>query len=97
MTVFEYAPSRDEILEFVTNSIRQLRDADTEPAYIVVGPEAYVHLRKAIGEQFQRGAGQFATYQTIPIVVDPFRADTACVLPGPATCATEVRPYRMDK
>lgn len=95
MTIFETAPSREEILEFIDDGIRQLREAGVEARYIVVGPAAYAHLRKAMGARFQRGAGQFETYQHLPIVLDPFREDTACVLPAPSECAKGVQPYRV--
>lgn len=96
MTILEYAPDRDEILSFIHDSIRQLTEAGAEAKYIVVGPAAYEHLRKAIGEAFQRGAGRFETYQHLPIVLDPFRDDTVCVLPAPAECAKGVQPYRVE-
>ncbi len=95
MTILEYAPGRDEILTFIDDGIRQLREAGAEATYIVVGPEAYKILRKAIGERFQRGAGRFETYQHIPIVLDPFRTDTVCVLPAPAACEQGVQTYRL--
>jgi len=97
MTIFEYAPPRDEILDFINDSIRQLRASDVDAKYIVVGTAAYETLRKAIGERFVRGAGQFETYQYLPIVLDPFRSDTVCVLPSPSECAKGVQPYRMDR
>lgn len=97
MTILEYAPSRDDILTFIHDGIRQLREAGTEAKYIVVGPASYKILRKAIGEAFQRGAGHFETYQHLPIVLDPFRVDTVCVLPAPAECAQGVQTYRVDQ
>ncbi len=96
MTIIEYAPSREEILDFVNDSIRQLQDADVEARYIVVGVEAFETMRKAMGERFRRGAGQFETYQYLPIVLDPFRTDTVCVLPAPSECAKGVHTYRME-
>ena len=97
MTILETAPSREEILEFIDDGIRMLREAGTEARFIVAGPAAYEHLRKAIGARFQRGAGQFETYQHVPIVVDPFRTDTVCVLPAPAECAKGVQGYRVGE
>ncbi|NBC16298.1 MAG: hypothetical protein GVY18_03155 [Bacteroidetes bacterium] len=97
MTILEYAPGRDEILEFINDGIRQLKEAGVEAKYIVVGREAYTTLRKAMGERFQRGAGAFETYQYVPIVLDPFRTDTVCVLPAPTECEKGVHPYRMDE
>lgn len=96
MTILEHSPSRDEILPFINDCIRQLREAEVEARYIVVGTAAYEHLRKAIGTEFQRGAGQFETYQHIPIVLDPFREATVCVLPAPAECVKGVHTYRME-
>lgn len=96
MTIPEYAPPRDEILEFIHDSIRQLQEAGCAARYIVVGPEAYQTLRKAMGERFRRGAGQFDTYQHLPIVLDPFRTNTVCVLPAASECAQGVHPYRME-
>ena len=96
MTIIEYAPSREEMLDFVNDSIRQLQDAGVEARYIVVGVEAFETMRKAMGERFRRGAGQFETYQYLPIVLDPFRTDTVCVLPAPSECAKGVQTYRME-
>ncbi len=96
MTILEHAPSREEILDFINDGIRQIREAGAEARFILVGPDAYKTLRKAMGEHFQRGAGQFETYQFIPIVVDPFRSATVCVLPSPSECARGVHAFRMD-
>jgi hypothetical protein len=49
-----------------------------------------------MGEQFQRGAGEFETYQYLPIILDPFRTDTVCVLPAPSECAKGVKPFRVE-
>lgn len=96
MTILEYKADRDTILDIVHDGIRQFREAGVEAKYIVVGTASYKTLRKAIGERFQRGAGQFETYQHLPIVLDPFRTDTVCVLPAPAECARGVQTYRID-
>lgn len=62
----------------------------------MVGPAAYEHLRKAVGQRFRRGAGSFETYQYLPVVLDPFReAGAVCVLPAPAACAEGVHVYRL--
>ncbi len=95
MTIIEHAPPREEILDFIHDGIRQLQEAGVEARYIVVGTAAFEHLRKAIGAQFQRGAGRFETYQHVPIVLDPFRTDAVCVLPSPSECAKGVHTYRM--
>ncbi|HMB90297.1 MAG TPA: family 4C encapsulin nanocompartment shell protein [Rhodothermales bacterium] len=97
MTILEHTPTREEILPFINDCIRQLREADVEARYIVVGTTAYEDLRKAIGTEFQRGAGQFETYHHIPIVLDPFRDAAVCVLPAPAECAKGVYAYRMEE
>lgn len=96
MTVLEYAPTEDEILDFVNDSIRQLQEAAVEPKYIMMGPEAYATMREAMGKRFNRDAGAFETYQFFPIVVDPLRKDTVCVLPAPAQCLSEVSIQRVD-
>ena len=95
MTIIEDAPPREEVLDFIHDSIRQLRESGVEARYILVGSDAFEDLRKAVGERFQRGAGQFETYQYLPIVLDPFRTDTVCVLPAPSECAKGVQTYRM--
>ena len=95
MTVLEYAPTDDEILDFVNQSIQQLQDGGTEARYLLVGTRAYHRLRKAIGRAFQRGAGQFETYQFIPIVVDPFREDEVCVLPASSEVGAGVSAHRL--
>jgi hypothetical protein len=95
MTVLEYTPNDDEILPFIHDSMRQLQEAGYEARYILVGQAAYRRLCKAIGRQFQRGAGKFETYLHVPIVVDPFRQEEVCVLPAPTLCAEEVSGYRM--
>ncbi len=96
MTILEDTPSREDILDFIDDSIRQLRETSVEARYIVVGTTAFETLRKAMGERFRRGAGQFETYQHVPIVLDPFRTDAVCVLPAPTECAKGVQPYRMS-
>lgn len=87
MTVIEYAPDTDEILDFIDGSIRTLQEAGVEPKYIVVGRAAYARMREAMGARFRRAAGVFETYQFFPIVLDPLRDDTVLVLPAPAECA----------
>ena len=94
MTIIEYKATRDDILDVINESISQMQEAGVEARYIIVGTASYTTLRKAMGERFQRGAGQFETYQYVPIVLDPFRSDTVCVLPGPSECALGVQTYR---
>ena len=88
MIVIEYAPSQSQILDFINDGIRNLQEAGTEPKYILLGPEAYDILRSAMSERFKREKGHFETYQFIPIVLDPQRKDTVCVLPGPSESST---------
>ncbi len=95
MTIIEYEASREDILQIVDDGIRQMKENDVEPRFIIVGPEAYTMLRKAIGERFQRGAGQFETYQYVPIVVDPFRGSRATVLPAPSEVAKGVKTHQF--
>ena len=90
MTLLEYAPEHDEILDFINNSIQQLQEANVEPKCILMGVDAYQTMRKAMGDRFNRNAGTFETYQFFPIIVDPLRKDTVCVLPAPAVCAEGV-------
>ena len=90
MTLIEYTPAKDEILDFVNDSIRQLQDAGTEPKYILLGTAAYQHMRQAMSERFNRAAGTFETYQFFPIVVDPKRKNSVLVVPAPADCADGV-------
>ena len=94
MTVIEYAPDASDILDFVDQSLRNLQEAAIEPKYILAGPAAYKLLRKSIGQRFRRGAGEFETYQFIPIVLDPARDDTLLVLPSPAECEKGVQLVR---
>lgn len=95
MTILEYSPDRESMLPFIDEGIRQLREAGAEATYIVVGLESYKILRKAMGERFLRGAGRFETYHNIPIVLDPSRTDSVCVLPPPAECAKGVELCRI--
>ena len=96
MTLIEYAPAKDEILDFINDSIRLLQDADVEPKCILLGIEAYERMRLAMGERFNRKAGNFETYQFFPIVVDPLRKDSVCVLPAPSVCADGVQVQRVE-
>ena len=90
MTIIEYAPTEEEILDFVNDSIQQLQQAGIEPKCILLGIESYQTMRTAMSKRFKRPAGTFETYQFFPIVVDPLRKNTVCVLPAPMLCATEV-------
>ena len=95
MTVIEHAPAQDEMLDFINDCIRQLQSGGVEAKYILLGPKAYERLRHAMAARFRRKPGFFETYNYIPLVVDPFREDTVCVLPTPEECAKGVQPYRL--
>src|SRR5690606_4272789 len=90
MTRFEYNPPQDAILDFIHDRIRELQDAGTEAKYILVGRKAYGRICAAIAARFRRSEGVFETYQYLPIVVDPSREDTVCVLPAPSITAEDV-------
>ncbi len=95
MTIVEYRPDEDEILDFVDSQIRHLRDDGVETKYIIAGPAAYGRLCRAISTKEKRGKGRFETYNFIAIVLDPFRSDEVCVVPDPAECATGVETIRL--
>ncbi len=90
MTIIEHNPSDREILEFVDDSIRLLREAGLAPHVILVGPTAYGRLSDAVSARFKRSSGSFESYGHVPIVVDPGRSDQVVVLPAPADAATSV-------
>lgn len=97
MTILEYSPSEDEILDFVNDRIRELQNAEAEARFILAGPAAYARMRRAMAARFKRSEGVFETYNYIPIVVDPSRTDTVCVLPAPAVSAERTRIYRVEE
>lgn len=97
MTILEYSPSEDEILDFVNDRIRELQNAEAEAKFILAGPAAYARMRRAMAARFKRGEGTFETYNYLPIVVDPSRADTVCVLPAAAVAAEQARIYRIEE
>lgn len=97
MNILEYGPAQADILDFLNDRIRDFQSADIDARYILAGPAAYERLRSAMAERFGRSAGTFETYQYIPIVVDPARSDTLCVLPAPFECAKGAKLYRMDE
>jgi hypothetical protein len=97
MVVCQYESTRDDALQIVDQSLRQLADEGVEAKYIIAGIDAYRQLRKAIGERFQRGAGSFETYQYVPIVLDPFRGSEICVVPGPSAMVDGVQTYSFPK
>ena len=94
MTIVEYAPNESQILDFVNDGIRNLREGGMEAKYILLGSESYDLMVKAMSQRFNRSEGKFETYQFVPIVLDPSRNDTVCVLPGPVE-SKEVRIQRV--
>lgn len=94
MTIVEQSPDQDEILAFVDESVRAIRDAGLEPRTILAGPRAYTRLCGAVAERFGRKEAQIEQYQWIGIVVDPFRGDEVVVLPTPAQ-SSELRAEKV--
>jgi hypothetical protein len=99
MTIIEYAPEPGAapgktVLDLLDLALEQCASGQTEAKYIVVGTETYGLLREAMGERFGRGAGEFETYQYLPIVLDPFRERALCVLPAPAALADGAQTIR---
>lgn len=97
MTILEYSPAEDEILDFINDRVRDLQSSGEEAKYILAGPEAYARMRRAMAARFKRSEGVFETYNYLPIVVDPARSDSLCILPAPAACAQTARLYKMDE
>lgn len=95
MTIPEYAPPPEALLDFLNSSIRQLSDAGEEARFILMGPDAYDAFRKVLAASLKRGKGDFETYQYIPVVVDPFRNDQICVVPKPAGRAARWQPFSV--
>lgn len=83
MTIIEQAPDQADILTFVDESVREIRNAGLEPRTILAGSGAYERLCGAVAERFGRKNVQVEQYQWIGIVVDPFREDEIIVLPTP--------------
>jgi|GEM_PF-5170867 len=52
MIVIEHAPSEGEILNFLKDGIRQLREANSEAKYIVMGTAAYKFSHMAMAACF---------------------------------------------
>lgn len=95
MTILEHAPTRNEILDFIDESIRQLQAGGADAKYIVLGREAYATLRQAVAERFHRKPKDFETYNYLPLILDPFRTDSVCVLPGPGEVFKGVQAFRL--
>ena len=54
-------------------------------------------MRQAMAARFHRKPGSFETYNYLPIVLDPFRTDTVCVLPAPGACREGVHAVRVGE
>lgn len=87
MLIVQTTPDSRSILDALDEGVQALRDEGLDPRYILVGTEAYAHLRAAVAERFGRSEGLFEQYQFLPIVVDPFRGAAACVVPAPRDLA----------
>lgn len=95
MTIPEYAPPPEALLDFLNSSIRQLSETGEEARFILMGPVAYDAFRKVLAASLKRGKGDFETYQYIPVVVDPFRTDEVCVVPKPAGREAGWQPFSV--
>ena len=96
MTIIDYRPSQEEIIEAVNDGIRQLQETGAEAKFILVGTRSYEALRQAMATRLRRKPGALEQYNHVPVVLDPFRTDTVCVLPAPGECAKGVHTYRME-
>jgi len=96
MTIIEHTPTEAEILDFLNDGIRQLQEAGAEARYLLLGPVAYERFRQAMAVRFHRKPKNFELYNHLPIVLDPFRGEAACVVPSPGECALGVATYRVD-
>lgn len=93
MTVLDF-PADADLLPTLDQQVRELQQAGGEPHAIVVGPEAYELLKTAVAERFGRERADLSQYQWVPVVVDPFRGDRACVVPAPREVSAGVRAER---
>ncbi len=87
MTLIEHSPTGSEILHFIDDSIQMLRESGESASHILVGREAFADLSTALAERFKRNVGEFESYASIPIVVDPSRTSQVLVLPRAAVAA----------
>lgn len=95
MTIIEHRPSEDEIIDAVNDGIRQLHETGAEAKFILVGTASYETLRQALAARLRRKPGTLEQYNHVPVVLDPFRTDTVCVVPSPGECAKGVHTYRI--
>ena len=91
MTLVETATTLETVLDQIDGAVRDVQDAGGEPRFILLGPEAYDHLRHAVAERFGRSPGFFEQYQFLTLVVDPGRGDRLAVVPAPRAVAEGVR------
>lgn len=96
MTILEYSPAQAEILDFINDAIAQIQAEGATAKYVVMGTTAYEHFRQALAVRLHRKPKDFEIYNYLPIVLDPFRTEQVCVLPGPGECRKGVVPYRLD-
>ena len=95
MTILQYTPSQDEILDFIDQGIQQLVASDSEARYVVMGPDAFAHFRQAVAAKLSRKPKDFGTYNYISVIVDPFRDGEICVLPEPREIAGGVETFTV--
>lgn len=93
MTLTEtHCPHADQrILDIIDEGVRAIQQEGAEPRYIIVGKNVYPRLCEAISTRFNRGEGNFETYQWLPIILDPGRTDEILVLPSPQALKDGVR------
>ena len=84
------------ILDVIDHGVQAIQQEGGEPRYIVVGKEVYPQLCEAISARFNRGEGNFETYQWLPIILDPARTDEILVLPSPQVLKDGVRVEVLD-
>jgi len=94
MTIIEHAPGRDDILDFLDDGVRQLIESGSEAKYVVMGSAAYEIFRAAMAARYRREPIAFGTYNYLPIILDPARDNTACVLPAPGALVDGVQLIR---
>ncbi len=94
MTIVEYRLADGNPLDLVDLQVQQFSESGVEARFVVAGMEAYHALCREISIRFQRGKGRFETYNHVPIVVDPFRSDSFCVLPAARDILEGVETYR---
>ncbi len=95
MVILECAPPSDALLDFIDQSIRQLAESGAEARYILMGPAAFSAFRRVLAGTLHREEKDFSYYNYLPVVLDPFRMDAVCVVPGPGACAAGVQPVRI--